>query len=151
MKERLAVLYEGESVEQIADFVEQLDIGESLFKVLCLNTMDLDVTKKVGHLKRREIERTIGLHIQGEAGLDHPKTLFGVVLYQDKWYFGKLQQSESIWFFRTNKSRTCIRPHSVHVTQGLLPILPFRILRGFGQSILVVGLGLCWWRHCRWV
>ncbi|MEK4092032.1 MULTISPECIES: methyltransferase domain-containing protein [unclassified Viridibacillus] len=103
MKERLEVIYEGESFEQIADLVEQLDLDYATFKVVCLNDSELGSMKKVGHSKRREIERNIGLRIKGEPDLDQPETVFGVVMIDNKWYFGKLEVSEPIWLHHQQK------------------------------------------------
>ena len=49
MKERLEVLYEASSWEGLVRQVEQLDVDELTFKVVCINTMDLHSTKKIDH------------------------------------------------------------------------------------------------------
>lgn len=103
MKERLEVIFEGDSLEQIGDLVEQLDLGNATFKVVCLNDFELGATKKIGHSKRREIERNIGLRIQGEPDLEQPETVFGVVTVDNKWYFGNLVVSEPIWLHHQQK------------------------------------------------
>lgn len=122
MKERLDVLYEGESVEQLAQFVEQLDLGETSFKVICLNKIDLDNTKKIGHSKRNEIERTIGLRIQGKPDLDNPEFIFGVVHLNDRWYFGKLILTEAIWFQHQKKPHMYSTALSTRVARAVANI-----------------------------
>ncbi|MBK3497091.1 RNA methyltransferase [Viridibacillus sp. YIM B01967] len=122
MKERLDVIYEGESFEQLSDLVEQLDLDESTFKVVCLNTIELDATKKIGHPERRKIEREIGLRIQGEPDLDHPKTIYGVLTIDGKWYFGKLVVSEAIWLQHQHKPHMYSTALSTRVARAVANI-----------------------------
>ncbi len=103
MKERLDVMYESESFEELSALVEQLDIGETTFRVSCLNTTDLDATNKIGHPERRKIERNIGLKVQGVPDLEQAASHFGIVTLNDKWYFGQLETSEAVWFRHQKK------------------------------------------------
>ena len=106
MKERLEILFAAESWTELIEKAKQLDIGDTTFKVLCLNTIDLDSTKKVDHATRQKKEREIGLQINGEPDLFHPETVYGFVNLDDTWFFGKYVESESIWFRHQKK------PHS---------------------------------------
>lgn len=103
MKERLEIYYESESFDELLKQVEQLELGDSTFKVACLNTIELDSTKKIGHSERRKIEREIGLRIHGEPDLEQPECLFGIVSIGNKWYFGRHAESEAIWFHHQKK------------------------------------------------
>ena len=49
MKERLEVLYEADSWDSLVQQVGRLDVQGTTFKVGCMNTMDLDSTKKIEH------------------------------------------------------------------------------------------------------
>lgn len=122
MKERLEILYEGDSIEEIADLVEQLQINESTFKVVCLNTMDLGKTKKIDIEKRRKVERKIGLRIQGEPDLDDPETLWGVVFLNNRWHFGKLMLSEAIWLHHQQKPEMYSTALSTRVARSVVNI-----------------------------
>lgn len=106
MKERLEVLYEADSWESLVQQVGQLDVQGATFKVGCMNTMDLDSTKKIEHADRRKIEREIGLQINGEPELFHPESVFGFLVLDGHWYFGKYTESESVWYRHQKK------PHS---------------------------------------
>ena len=105
MKERLEVLYEGESLDEILEQVEQLQLGDSTFRVVCLNSIDFESTKKIGHPQRRKIEREIGLRIQGEPDLLQPESVFGVIELAERWYFGKHVESKAIWYHHQKKPR----------------------------------------------
>lgn len=103
MKERLEIVYENESFDDLLKQVEQLEIGDFTFKVICLNTIELNSTGKIGHPERRKIEREIGLRVNGEPDLEQPECLFGIVLVDGKWYFGRHLESEAIWFHHQKK------------------------------------------------
>lgn len=111
MKERLDIMYEGDNLDEISRQVEKYDLGGSTFRVVSLNTTDLDTTKKIGHPERRKIEREIGLRVNGTPDLvNPPANTFGIVLLDGKWYFGKHVESESVWFLH-QKNRICTLQH----------------------------------------
>ena len=123
MKERLEIMYEGNSLEEISQQVEQYDLGESTFRVVSLNTTDLDTTKKIGHPERRKIEREIGLRVNGTPDLvNSPANTFGIVLLDDKWYFGKLVESESVWFLHQKKPHMYSTALSTRVARAVANI-----------------------------
>lgn len=123
MKERLDIMFEGDSLEEISQQVEQYDIGESTFRVVSLNTTDLDTTKKIGHPERRKIEREIGLRVNGTPDLvNPPANTFGIVLLDGKWYFGKHVESESIWFLHQKKPHMYSTALSTRVARAVANI-----------------------------
>ena len=123
MKERLEILYEGNSLEEISQQVEQYDLGESTFRVVSLNTTDLDTTKKIGHPERRKIEREIGLRVNGTPDLvNSPANTFGIVLLDGKWYFGKHVESESVWFLHQKKPHMYSTALSTRVARAVANI-----------------------------
>ncbi len=123
MKERLDIMYEGDSLEEISQQVEQYDLGESTFRVVSLNTTDLDTTKKIGHPERRKIEREIGLRINGTPDLVNPPVnTFGIVLLDGKWYFGKHVESESVWFLHQKKPHMYSTALSTRVARAVANI-----------------------------
>ncbi|WP_255550410.1 RNA methyltransferase [Sporosarcina sp. E16_3] len=123
MKERLDVMYESDSLDGISQQVEQYDISNSTFRVVSLNTTDLDLTKKIGHPERRKIEREIGLRINGTPDLVNPPVnTFGIVLLDGKWYFGKLVESESVWFLHQKKPHMYSTALSTRVARAVANI-----------------------------
>ena len=123
MKERLDIMYEGNNLEEISQQVEQHDLGGFTFRVVSLNTADLGTTAKIGHPERRKIEREIGLRVNGIPELVHPpgKT-FGIILLDGTWYFGKLVESESIWFQHQKKPHMYSTALSTRVARAVANI-----------------------------
>lgn len=123
MKERLDIMYEGDNLEEISRQVEQYDLGGSTFRVVSLNTTNLDTTKKIGHPERRKIEREIGLRVNGTPDLvNPPANTFGIVLLDGKWYFGKLVESESVWFLHQKKPHMYSTALSTRVARAVANI-----------------------------
>lgn len=123
MKERLDIMYEGDNLEEISRQVEKYDLGGSTFRVVSLNTTDLDTTKKIGHPERRKIEREIGLRVNGTPDLvNPPANTFGIVLLDGKWYFGKHVESESVWFLHQKKPHMYSTALSTRVARAVANI-----------------------------
>ncbi len=106
IEDRLEVIYEENSIDKIKKLVKHLKVDATTYKVVCLNNFDIGETKKIPQPERRLIERELGLCIEGEPDLDHPEVVFGLILIDDKWYFGIHSKSESIWRKHLHK------PHS---------------------------------------
>lgn len=122
MKERLEVLFAANSWTGLIEKAEALDIGESTFKVLCLNTIELETTAKMKHDDRQKLEREIGLQINGEPNLLHPETVYGFVKLDDMWFFGKYVESESIWFRHQKKPHSYSTALSTRVARAVANI-----------------------------
>lgn len=122
IKERLELLYEAPSWDNLVEQVEQLDVADDTFKVLSMNTIDLDTTPKIGFARRRKLEREIGLSISGNPDLLHPKSVFAIMALNDKWYFGKYEESESVWFRHQNKPHSYSTALSTRVARAVANI-----------------------------
>ncbi|MDS9472995.1 TRM11 family methyltransferase [Sporosarcina pasteurii] len=106
MKERLDVLFEAQSWEALIQRAASLEMGSETFKVINLNTRTLNSSSKIEIADRRKLEREIGLQMNGEPDLDHPDVVFGFVVIDGYWYFGKYVEGDSVWRRHQNK------PHS---------------------------------------
>ena len=122
MKERLEVLFATDSWAELIEKAKQLDTGDQTFKVLCLNTMELDTTEKVEHNERQKREREIGLQINGEPELFHPETVYGFINLDEEWYFGKYVESESVWFRHQKKPHSYSTALSTRVARAVANI-----------------------------
>ncbi|WP_416147989.1 TRM11 family SAM-dependent methyltransferase [Salipaludibacillus sp. HK11] len=100
MKERLDVLLECHSVEEVIENLDQLPINEKTFKVVFVKNPAND---KWAFTERRSIERKIGLKMDGEVDLEKPQQLFGITYLNGMWLFGQLFMSTSIWLSHHNK------------------------------------------------
>ena len=122
MKERLEVLYEGDSTGEIEELVQNIELGSSTFKVMCLNTDVFDSTPKLGLAERRAVEKEIGLQLSGEPDLDNPDQLFGIIQLGNRWAFGRYTKSESIWFQHQKKPHSYSTALSTRVARAVANI-----------------------------
>ncbi|WP_374049876.1 TRM11 family methyltransferase [Neobacillus sp. PS3-34] len=106
IKERIGVIYEGESLQDLLEQVSTLQLFGASFKVIYVKNASLAKSEKEGFENRRKTEREIGLHVDGEADLRNPDRLFGVMNVNGRWIFGDYVKSESVWFQHQKK------PHS---------------------------------------
>ncbi|OKL35463.1 TRM11 family SAM-dependent methyltransferase [Domibacillus mangrovi] len=122
IKERIDVMFEGDGLPDILAEVEQIQLFEETFKVLFVKINDLDQSEKIEYDKRRVIEREIGMHIHGEADIHHPDHTFGIVTMGGRWYFGKYEKSESVWFHHLKKPREYSTALSTRVARAVVNI-----------------------------
>jgi len=106
IKERISVIYEEESLQNLLKQVATLQVTGETFKVIYVKNERLSKTEKVEFENRRAIEKEIGLHINGVANIHNPKRLFGVMVVNGRWVFGDYVKSESVWYRHQQK------PHS---------------------------------------
>ncbi|KGR82646.1 RNA methyltransferase [Lysinibacillus odysseyi 34hs-1 = NBRC 100172] len=97
IEERLTVLYAHKKLDDLKEQLSQLAIGEKTYKVICLNKMDMAANRKIEHNVRQQLEREIGLLLEGEPDLNRPQCLFGIIWLDGVWYFGLYTKSESVW------------------------------------------------------
>lgn len=105
IRERIDIMFEGDTLEDIYDQVHQVLVGDATFRVLFVKTNDLHISAKVEYVKRRAIEREIGLRIEGEADIQSPELLFGIVPLGGRWYFGPYDKNKAVWFHHMKKPR----------------------------------------------
>ncbi|MDX8047281.1 methyltransferase domain-containing protein [Gracilibacillus sp. S3-1-1] len=103
IKGKLSILFSGESVQAIAEQVDQIELRDQTFKVLFIKINDLSKEQKIEFEEQRTIEKEIGWNIIGEAQMKNPDILFGIVPFEGRWYFGTYQQSESVWLHHLKK------------------------------------------------
>ncbi|UOQ83751.1 TRM11 family SAM-dependent methyltransferase [Gracilibacillus salinarum] len=103
IKGKLAVLFSGDSVQDIAERVNQIELGNQTFKVQYLKINDLSNEQKIEFAEQRVIEKEIGWNIIGKAKMKNPDVLFGIAPFQGRWYFGVYQESESVWLHHVKK------------------------------------------------
>ena len=122
MKGRLDVLCEGESIEDIVEWVKEIPEMESSFKVIYLKINDLQPEAKIDYQGQREIERKIGWEIQGQADVHHPERLYGVVAFEGRWHFGEYVIPEPVWFHHVKKPREYSTALSTRVARAVCNI-----------------------------
>ncbi|OKP97308.1 TRM11 family methyltransferase [Paenibacillus sp. P46E] len=106
IKERIDVMYAGDSLEEIYSQTEQVEVEGQSFKVIFVKTNDLSPAEKIEYDERRVIEREIGLRIEGEADVNHPQLVYGIVTLGGRWYFGAYHKNKATWFRQMKKPRS---------------------------------------------
>lgn len=122
IKSRLDVLYEASEVAEIARFAQDLELGDATFKVVCLNSVELGDTKKIPQDERHQVERDIALTMQAEPDLKNPDLIFGVVLKNNRWYFGHYVEGEAIWLKHQQKPEMYSTALSTRVARAVANI-----------------------------
>ena len=122
IKERMDVIYEGHQLQDIIDQVKGLPLRESTFKVIFVKNNALEETEKVGFKERRMIEREIGLNIPGDADLLNPEQIFGVMMVNGRWVFGKYFKNEAIWLRHQKKPHSYSTALSTRVARSVANI-----------------------------
>ncbi|SES24802.1 tRNA G10 N-methylase Trm11 [Gracilibacillus ureilyticus] len=103
IKGKLSVLFTGESIQEIAEQVHQIKLGDQTFKVLYIKINDLSNEQKIEFTEQRVIEKEVGWNIIGKAKMKNPDILFGIVPFKGRWYFGPYEESDSVWLHHLKK------------------------------------------------
>lgn len=106
IKEMIEVMYTGDSLPEIYDQTEQVELNGKTFKVIFVKTNDLPPEQKIEYNERRVIEREIGLRIEGEADVNRPELVYGIVTLGGRWYFGTYHKNNATWFRQIKKPRS---------------------------------------------
>ncbi|WP_310833248.1 TRM11 family SAM-dependent methyltransferase [Paenibacillus pedocola] len=106
IKERIDVMYAGDSLPEIYKQTEQVEVDGKTFKVIFVKTNDLSPEDKIAYDERRVIEREIGLRIEGEADVNRPELVYGIVTLGGRWYFGTYHKNQATWFRQMKKPRS---------------------------------------------
>lgn len=122
IEERLEVMHVAESISELEDMLKDIKISASTYKVYCFNRMDLGETKKIPHPERRQVERKLGLIIDGEPDLDNPEVIFGLVFIDNRWYFGKYTKSISVWRKHVHKPNSYSTALNTRVARAIANI-----------------------------
>ncbi|WP_423800723.1 TRM11 family SAM-dependent methyltransferase [Neobacillus sp. SAB-20_R2A] len=122
MKERLAVIYEGHSLQQLIEQVAALQVTGETFKVYYVKNGGQAKNEEKGIEYRRAIEKEIGFHINGVADLHHPKRIFGVMNINGRWVFGDYLKSESVWFRHQQKPHSYSTALNTRVARAIVNI-----------------------------
>lgn len=109
IKNRLEILYTGQSVEELVDKIQKdhLETEDFFVKYIPLDKYDI-------HLKKgKEISKTIGSQIMGLSSFKSPKVVYGVIYHEERWYFGVLKENNLKWRMHQQK------PHSYSSSLGI--------------------------------
>lgn len=122
IKERIDVMYAGDTLEEIYKMTEQVEVEGQTFKVIFVKTNDLSPAEKIEYDERRVIEREIGMRIEGEADVNRPQLVYGIVTLGGRWYFGAYHKNKATWFRQMKKPRSYSIALSTRVARAAVNI-----------------------------
>ncbi|WP_313892804.1 RNA methyltransferase [Psychrobacillus sp.] len=122
IKERVEVLVDGDTVEEIIAQVSVFGSEEETYRVTFLKINDRQGEDKIENNERLHIERTVGKEMLGEFDLRNPDRIYAIVPYGGRWYFGLYTKSEPIWFKHVKKPREYSTALSTRVARSVANI-----------------------------
>jgi len=122
INERMSVIYEAESLVNLYQQVEALQLSGATFKITYVKNKGKTKSENEGFERRRSIEREIGLHVNGKADLRFPDQSFGIMHVNGRWVFGEYVKSESVWFRHQKKPNGYSTALSTRVARAVVNI-----------------------------
>ncbi|UFU00754.1 RsmD family RNA methyltransferase [Radiobacillus kanasensis] len=118
IRERIDILYEGESISDIIPHLREMDKILETFKVRCVQNKLTKIELK----ERRRIEREVGLHIPGTPDLHNPERVFGVMFVNGSWVFGDYHENRAVWLQHKNKPNSYSTALNTRVARAIVNI-----------------------------
>jgi tRNA G10 N-methylase Trm11 len=122
IKERIEAIYQGDSLSNILEQVEQIQLFDSTFKVIFVKINDLNLTDKIDYEEGRAIEAEIGRHIPAEPDKNKPDHVFGIVTLGGRWYFGHYRKNKAVWLHHMKKPRNYSNALSTRLARAVANI-----------------------------
>ncbi|MEH7113795.1 RNA methyltransferase [Neobacillus niacini] len=116
IKDRIAVIFEGESFQELLEKVAAFEVIGETFKVIYVKSGDESFES------RRKIEREVGLKINGVGDIENPERLFAVRNVNGRWVFGDYVKGESVWFRHQQKPHQYSTALSTRVARAVVNI-----------------------------
>jgi len=114
LRNRLNLELRADNFEDLLILIENQAIVISDFKVVSLNDQDKN--------KKRYTEKAIGLRIHGFPNFKSPSIVYGLVEYNDQWYFGRLLSNDSHWRKHKQKPYSYSSSLDIHLAKALVNI-----------------------------
>ena len=116
IKNRLDVILEKDSFEEIIEDLEENIIEAEEFKVIYLKLVDEDIY----HEKRRYYSKEVGMRIMGFPLFVRPKITFAVSFYMEKWYLSLVNENTCQWKKHNNKPYSYSSSLSINIAKVLV-------------------------------
>ncbi|WP_421383660.1 TRM11 family SAM-dependent methyltransferase [Bacillus salacetis] len=122
IRERIEVLCEAETLQDLAQQVKALPELQSTFKVIYVKDPIFIDSDKTGFEERRKAEREVGLSVKGKADLHNPGILLGIKKVNCRWIFGKYIKNEAIWLKHQQKPNSYSTALSTRIARAVVNI-----------------------------
>jgi tRNA G10 N-methylase Trm11 len=116
IKDRIAVIFEGECFQELLEKVASFEVIGETFKVVFVKSGDESFES------RRKIEREVALKINGVGDIENPERLFAVRNVNGRWVFGDYVKGESVWFRHQQKPHQYSTALSTRVARAVVNI-----------------------------
>lgn len=97
VKERVDIVFAGDSVADIAAQVPQLELGGRTFVVRFLKRNDLAPDSKVPYEEQLSIARMLAGRMRGIANVREPDVTYAIVPHGGRWLFGVYARNNAEW------------------------------------------------------
>lgn len=123
IKERIAVIFEGDTLNSLVEQVLANKFAADQFRVTYVQAEGTHVDYK----ERLRSGRELGTAILGQAHIRKPRVTFGVTRVNGKWFFGAYEKNDYSWHHHDNKPHTYSSSLNFRVARALVNI-------GMGQD-----------------
>jgi tRNA G10 N-methylase Trm11 len=102
IKQRVSLLFSGQSPTEIAQQVVELQLNDVTFKVIYIQ---LESGQSLEHdfEQKRAVEREIGWSIRGKAEMRKPERVFAIMRSGQPWLFGECTSNQAVWLKHQKK------------------------------------------------
>ncbi|WP_102345428.1 TRM11 family SAM-dependent methyltransferase [Bacillus sp. Marseille-P3661] len=118
IKERIEIIYKGETIEYLIEKLKNMPIVKAPYKVKVFKHSE----RNIAYEERRSIERNIGKVIPGLADLYNPEILYAIIMVDGEWVFGSYVESKSIWYLHQKKPHQYSTALSTRVARAIVNI-----------------------------
>ena len=105
MKERIDILFDEANLENIIEKASSIRMQGQTFKVIFVKINEQQENEKAGYAEKRAVESRIGQVIEGQAHMQEPDIVFGLLPFEGRWYFGRYHLAEPVWFKHQKKPK----------------------------------------------
>jgi tRNA G10 N-methylase Trm11 len=118
IKEKISILFSGDSLEELVRQVVDNKLSFDDFKVIYLKSGDGDVDYK----ERLRSVSEIGYVITGQPSIHDPKVIVGISKIKDRWILGKYEKNNFEWHIHDRKPYTYSNSLSLKLAKSLVNI-----------------------------
>jgi tRNA G10 N-methylase Trm11 len=118
IKEKISILFSGNSIEELVEKVIENKIAYEDFKVIYLKSGNADVDYK----ERLKSVSAIGYVITGEPSIHNPKFIIGISKIKDRWILGIYDKNDFKWHIHDRKPYSYSNALSLKVAKSLVNI-----------------------------
>ncbi len=118
IKDKISIIYEEDSLEEILNKIVQDQLSYDEFKVCYIKVENADITYE----ERLTSISKIGFVIIGEPEMHHPKVMIGVAKVNGRWILGEYERNDYEWHIHDKKPYSYSNSLSLRVARALVNI-----------------------------